>query len=309
MRWPATRTSRALRADVMAVVDLTWPTARWIRCFISRASTPSSRTGSPFLWNNGHKVRALPPESRVVRLRRGHPSPGAHGPRCVLRPCRSIVIGATAVIEDDVSILQGVTLGGTGKATAIPRSARRAHRCRRQGAGQYRGGPLRPCRRRLRGAEAPCPAIRPSPVSRPRWWARPATPSLRAPWTRCSRTTSGPVPDLDPAGLNARPMAAIRRPSALRRTPLGQDRDRAGAALYAEPLQQSADQRGGSRAKPEGSAEVFLGEEAIGTLDKDEEDGELSYHFRMPVLDKGAPRLPPHQVRQPEVQGGRLRQV
>ncbi len=44
-----------------------------------------------------------------------------------------------------------------------------------------------------------------------------------------------------------------------------------------------------ARAKPKGSAEVFLGEEAIGTLDKDEEDGELSYHFRMPVLDKDAP--------------------
>jgi serine O-acetyltransferase len=28
-----------------------------------------------------------------------------------------IVVGATAVIEDDVSILQGVTLGGTGKET------------------------------------------------------------------------------------------------------------------------------------------------------------------------------------------------
>src|SRR5690606_31449226 len=28
-----------------------------------------------------------------------------------------LVVGATAVVEDDVSILQGVTLGGTGKET------------------------------------------------------------------------------------------------------------------------------------------------------------------------------------------------
>ncbi|MEI9989683.1 MAG: hypothetical protein WDM86_06560 [Rhizomicrobium sp.] len=36
-----------------------------------------------------------------------------------------VVIGETAVVEDDVSIMQGVTLGGTGKdrATAIPRCA------------------------------------------------------------------------------------------------------------------------------------------------------------------------------------------
>ena len=35
----------------------------------------------------------------------------------------ALVVGETTVIEDNVSILQGVTLGGTGKemATAIPR--------------------------------------------------------------------------------------------------------------------------------------------------------------------------------------------
>ena len=30
-----------------------------------------------------------------------------------------IVVGETSVIENDVSILQGVTLGGTGKESAI----------------------------------------------------------------------------------------------------------------------------------------------------------------------------------------------
>jgi serine O-acetyltransferase len=36
-----------------------------------------------------------------------------------------VVIGETAVVEDGVSILRGVTLGGTGKrpAIAIPRFA------------------------------------------------------------------------------------------------------------------------------------------------------------------------------------------
>ena len=33
----------------------------------------------------------------------------------------SIVVGETAVIENDVSILQSVTLGGTGKSGGITR--------------------------------------------------------------------------------------------------------------------------------------------------------------------------------------------
>ncbi|QRG04908.1 DUF3126 family protein [Xanthobacter dioxanivorans] len=33
------------------------------------------------------------------------------------------------------------------------------------------------------------------------------------------------------------------------------------------------------------SAEVYLGEESIGVLSKDEEDGELSYNFNMAILD------------------------
>ena len=33
------------------------------------------------------------------------------------------------------------------------------------------------------------------------------------------------------------------------------------------------------------SCEVYLGEEFIGVISKDEEDGELSYHFSMAILD------------------------
>lgn len=33
------------------------------------------------------------------------------------------------------------------------------------------------------------------------------------------------------------------------------------------------------------TAEVFIGEEAIGILHRDEEDGELSFHFTMTILD------------------------
>jgi hypothetical protein len=33
------------------------------------------------------------------------------------------------------------------------------------------------------------------------------------------------------------------------------------------------------------SAEVYIGDEFIGVISKDEEDGELSYHFSMAILD------------------------
>jgi Protein of unknown function (DUF3126) len=39
------------------------------------------------------------------------------------------------------------------------------------------------------------------------------------------------------------------------------------------------------RPKKDDSAEVYLGEEFIGVMYRDEEDGELSYHFEMSILD------------------------
>lgn len=39
------------------------------------------------------------------------------------------------------------------------------------------------------------------------------------------------------------------------------------------------------RPKKDDSAEVYIGDEFIGVLFKDEEDGELSYQFQMAILD------------------------
>lgn len=33
------------------------------------------------------------------------------------------------------------------------------------------------------------------------------------------------------------------------------------------------------------SAEVYLADESIGTLTRDDEDGEVTYHFQMAILD------------------------
>ena len=39
------------------------------------------------------------------------------------------------------------------------------------------------------------------------------------------------------------------------------------------------------RPKKDDSAEVYIGEEFIGVIFRDEEDGELSYNFSMAILD------------------------
>jgi len=40
-----------------------------------------------------------------------------------------------------------------------------------------------------------------------------------------------------------------------------------------------------ARPKKKDSAEVYLGDEFIGVLFKDDEDGDLSYNFQMAILD------------------------
>lgn len=41
-----------------------------------------------------------------------------------------------------------------------------------------------------------------------------------------------------------------------------------------------------ARPKKDDSAEVYIGEEFIGVLFKDEEDGETSYNFQMAILEE-----------------------
>lgn len=45
------------------------------------------------------------------------------------------------------------------------------------------------------------------------------------------------------------------------------------------------------KARPDGSAEVHLGDEFIGTLYRDDEDGEVSYIFSMAILDFDLPAV------------------
>jgi len=71
---------------------------------------------SHWLWHEGRKAMALFMQSRISQLFAVDVHPAAKiGRGIMFDHATGIVIGETAVLEDDVSIMQDVTLGGTGK--------------------------------------------------------------------------------------------------------------------------------------------------------------------------------------------------
>jgi serine O-acetyltransferase len=70
------------------------------------------------VWNRGRRDFALYLQSRSSSVFQTDINPAARiGKGVFLDHATGLVVGQTAVIEDDVSILHNVTLGGTGKAS------------------------------------------------------------------------------------------------------------------------------------------------------------------------------------------------
>jgi serine O-acetyltransferase len=70
------------------------------------------------LWSQGRKILALVIQNRVSEVFSADIHPGAKiGRGILLDHATGVVVGETAVIGDNVSILHNVTLGGTGKAS------------------------------------------------------------------------------------------------------------------------------------------------------------------------------------------------
>lgn len=71
-----------------------------------------------WLWQNGRQALACHLQSRISELFGVDIHPAAKiGKGVLIDHATSVVIGETAVVEDDVSMLHEVTLGGTGKKT------------------------------------------------------------------------------------------------------------------------------------------------------------------------------------------------
>jgi serine O-acetyltransferase len=110
--------SEALRADIMAVVDRDPATTRTLEpvLYFKGFHALQAHRLSHWLWGKGQKDFALYLQSRASSVFAVDIHPAVPLGRGVfLDHATGLVVGATAVIEDDVSILQGVTLGGTGK--------------------------------------------------------------------------------------------------------------------------------------------------------------------------------------------------
>lgn len=110
--------AQALRADIMAVVDRDPAAERMLEPVLYFKGFHAIQTHrlAHFLWQNGQKDFALYLQSRVSSVFAVDIHPQVPMGRGIFFDhATGIVVGATAVIDDDVSILQGVTLGGTGK--------------------------------------------------------------------------------------------------------------------------------------------------------------------------------------------------
>ncbi|MDQ0504734.1 serine O-acetyltransferase [Xanthobacter agilis] len=110
--------AQALRADISAVVDRDPAAGRALDpvLYFKGFHAIQAHRLAHWLWMRGQADFALYLQSRVSSVFAVDIHPQVPMGRGIfLDHATGVVIGMTAVIEDDVSILQGVTLGGTGK--------------------------------------------------------------------------------------------------------------------------------------------------------------------------------------------------
>ena len=109
---------QALRADLSAVFERDPACHSYVDAFLFYKGFHAleSYRVAHWLWTNGRKAMALFLQSRISQLFAVDVHPAAKiGKGIMFDHATGIVIGETAVVEDDVSIMQDVTLGGTGK--------------------------------------------------------------------------------------------------------------------------------------------------------------------------------------------------
>ncbi len=107
-----------LRIDMAAVYDRDPACERYIEPLLYFKGFHAIQTHrlAHWCWNKGRRDFALYLQSRSSQVFQTDINPAAKmGKGIFLDHATGVVIGATATIGDDVSILHGVTLGGTGK--------------------------------------------------------------------------------------------------------------------------------------------------------------------------------------------------
>lgn len=110
----------AVRADIKAIFDRDPACDSYALPFLYLKGFHALQAHrvAHYLWNKGRKSIAYFLQSHIAVTFGVDIHPAAKiGKGVMFDHATGIVIGETTVIEDDVSILQGVTLGGTGKET------------------------------------------------------------------------------------------------------------------------------------------------------------------------------------------------
>ena len=108
----------AVRADITAVYERDPACERFIEPFLYFKGFHAIQAHrlTHFLWGKGERDFALYLQSRSSEVFQTDIHPAARfGQGIFLDHATGLVVGATAVVEDEVSMLQDVTLGGTGK--------------------------------------------------------------------------------------------------------------------------------------------------------------------------------------------------
>jgi len=109
---------QAVRADLSAVFERDPACHSYLDAFLFYKGFHALQSYriAHWLWGEGRKAMALFFQSRISELFAVDVHPAARiGQGIMFDHATGIVIGETAVVEDDVSIMQDVTLGGTGK--------------------------------------------------------------------------------------------------------------------------------------------------------------------------------------------------
>jgi serine O-acetyltransferase len=117
VREPAIGT--AFRADILAILDRDPACTRLVEpvLYFKGFHAIATHRLAHVLWISGRQDLALYLQSRSSEVFQTDIHPAARiGKGIFLDHATGLVIGSTAVIEDDVSMLQDVTLGGTGSA-------------------------------------------------------------------------------------------------------------------------------------------------------------------------------------------------
>lgn len=107
-----------VRADLSAIYERDPAVTTYVEPFLffKGFHALQSYRVTHWLWTKGRKAMALHFQSRISEVFGVDVHPAARiGRGVMIDHGTGVVIGETAIVEDDVSMLHGVTLGGTGK--------------------------------------------------------------------------------------------------------------------------------------------------------------------------------------------------